>query len=456
MRKQRKAPRQSTAPAAVVGQCLDLVLDRLSHDGRGIGVWQGRTVFVEGGLPGEQVRARVVRARSKLIEARLESVQQASVERLAPPCTHASLCGGCSVQHMSQPQQLAFKQAALAQQLRHFAAVEPAHWAEPLQAAAYGYRQRTRLALHYQAATDQLTVGYRQRASKALVAVEQCPVLVPALQSLLAELPALLQQLDARSQLGHVDLLDNLPAPVLLLRHLRPLSVADTRRLADFSRRLSVPVWLQPADADSAQPLLPDSPAQLCYTLADQGLTLHYAPGDFTQVNPAINQAMINQALDWLQPTAGQRLLDLFCGLGNFALPLAQRGAEVTGVEGSAVMVDRARANARHNGLQAVHFFTADLSKPLEADWMQQHWDAALLDPPRDGAEQLVQTLAEWQIPRILYVSCNPATLARDAGLLAARGYRLQQCGVMDMFPQTAHIESMALFVRDGKKNRKR
>ncbi|TVP89957.1 MAG: 23S rRNA (uracil(1939)-C(5))-methyltransferase RlmD [Pseudomonadaceae bacterium] len=456
MNRPRKRSRQSSAPAAELGQRLTLTLERLSHDGRGIGYWDGRTVFVDGGLPGEEVEARVVRARSKLVEARLEKLHTQSPQRQQPPCPHASLCGGCSLQHMPADQQLAFKQAALVQQLRHFAGIQFENWAEPLQGQAYGYRQRTRIALHYQPKTDELVVGFRQRASNELVAVRECAVLAPVLQPLVTGLSALLNQLQGRAQLGHVDLLANADGPVMLLRHLRPLVASDQQLLAAFAAEHGAECWVQEGGVETAAPLTSGASALLSYRLDDQALQLRYAPGDFTQVNAEINQAMVNQAMAWLQPQPGERILDLYCGLGNFSLPLARAGAEVTGVEGSAAMVTRAAANAAENNLAAVHFLAADLSKPISADWLQQPWSAALLDPPRDGAEQVVKALARQQVPRILYVSCNPATLARDAGLLASAGYQLQRAGIMDMFPQTAHIESMALFVFKGSKHRKR
>ncbi|SDT93607.1 23S rRNA (uracil(1939)-C(5))-methyltransferase RlmD [Halopseudomonas salegens] len=456
MNRPRKRSRQSSAPAAEIGQRLKLSLERLSHDGRGIGHWQGRTVFVEGGLPGEHVEARVVRARSKLVEARLERLENGSEQRQQPQCQHASLCGGCSLQHMSPDQQLAFKQAALAQQLRHFAGVQPESWVSPLRGETYGYRQRTRIALHYGVKTDTLTVGFRQRASNELVALRECPVLAPVLQPLAEGLSAVLNRLQGCAHLGHVDLIASADRPVFLLRHLRPLSAADQQLLAAFAAEQGADCWLQPGGVETAAPMQATTPTLLTYRLSGQALSLYFAPGDFTQVNAEINQAMVTQAMEWLQPQPGEQILDLYCGLGNFSLPLARAGARVTGIEGSDAMVARATANAAENNLDAVHFLSADLSKPLDADWLQQSWSAALLDPPRDGAEQVVQALAALEVPRILYVSCNPATLARDAGLLASAGYQLQQAGIMDMFPQTAHIESMALFVFHGRKNRKR
>lgn len=446
MKRGRGRPRATAAadaPAAV-GQRIELALERLTHDGRGIGRWRGRTTFVEGGLPGEQVTARVVRARSKLIEARLESLQQSSAERQAPRCPHIELCGGCSLQHMAHEQQLEIKQQALAQQLQHFAQVEPQQWAPPLVGPAYGYRQRTRIALRWDRQRRALDVGFRQRASSELVNVEQCPVLVPELEVALKALPDMLRGLQSVEALGHVELIGG-EHPALVLRHLQPLSADDQQQLSAFAAQHGLSCWLQ-GDDGQAVPL--GTAVEPAYRLEQQQLVLSFAPGDFTQVNPQINQAMVNQALDWLAVQPGEAVLDLFCGVGNFALALARAGAAVVGVEGSEAMVARAQDNARKNQLEAVHFLAADLSKPVEMPAGAQRYTAALLDPPRDGAEQVVADLAAMDVERILYISCNPATLARDAGILAGKGYTLVRAGIMDMFPQTAHVEAMALFRR--------
>ena len=451
MNRPRGRQRRNTDAPAAIGQRIELALDRLSHDGRGIGSWQGRTTFVEGGLPGERVTARVVRARSKLIEARLDALLVASPERQVPRCQHADLCGGCNLQHMAHHTQIGIKQQTLAQQLRHFAGVEPEKWMPPLLGPAYGYRQRTRLSARWDSRNARLEVGYRQRASSDLVQVVECPVLVPSLEGLLKALPTLLSQLDGRAGLGHIELIGG-HQPAMVVRHTGPLSATDCENLGRLSHKHGVQLWLQ-GDDNAAWPYGTSEAPQPRYTLDDQQLSFTFGPGDFTQVNAAINQLMVNQALAWLDVKPGEQVLDLFCGVGNFALPMAQMGAIVTGIEGSAEMVERAADNARNNQSQGVHFYQADLSKPLEKYTLDQQYQAALLDPPRDGAEVLVAALAERRVGRILYVSCNPATLARDAGILAAKGYRLVQAGVMDMFPQTAHVEAMALFVSGKDKN---
>lgn len=450
----RGRARQTPDAPAAIGQRIELELERLAHDGRGIGRWQGRIVFVDGGLPGERVLARVVKARSKLIETRLDKLLVASPDRQIPRCAHFELCGGCSLQHMPEAAQLEVKQQALAQQLQHFAGLEPERWMPALQGRAYAYRQRTRLAMRWDKRLGVLEVGYRQRSSSDLVEVHECPVLVPALESLLQALVPLLKSLDGRAGLGHVELI-GAEAPVLLVRHMQPLSAADLHALRALADQHGASCWLQPGEPETLhklgaaeQDLDQDLPA---YHLPDQALRFEFMPGDFIQVNAQINQMMVNQALEWLAIQPGEQVLDLFCGVGNFALPLARAGAQVTALEGSLDMVRRAQENAQNNQLESLHFSSADLSKPQYADWLVKHCDAALLDPPRDGAEQLVQQLADKAVSRILYVSCNPATLARDAGLLASRGYRLMQAGIMDMFPQTAHVEAMALFVAGSK-----
>ncbi|SDS79816.1 23S rRNA m(5)U-1939 methyltransferase [Halopseudomonas xinjiangensis] len=444
MNRHRGRARRNTDAPAAIGQRIELGLERLTHDGRGIGTWQGRTVFVEGGLPGEQVSARVVRARSKLIEARIDVVKQSAPERVTPRCRHADLCGGCNQQHIEHELQIRIKQQALAQQLQHFAGLEPERWMPPLLGPAYGYRQRTRLAMRWDARGQRLEVGYRQRASSDLVEVAECPILIPELEVLIKALPDVLRRLDAKQSLGHVELIGG-TAPAMLVRHLGRLSSDDVAALTELAAAHGVSLWLQAGENDRAEPV---GDARVpAYELPDQQLRFEFAPGDFTQVNAVINQAMVNQALEWLALQPGESVLDLYCGVGNFSLPLARSGAFVAGIEGSDEMVLQAQRNAGLNALARTHFSKADLSKRLADDVPAQQYHAALLDPPRDGAETLMDTLADRGVERILYVSCNPATLARDAGILAGRGYRLVQAGIMDMFPQTAHVEAMALFV---------
>lgn len=430
------------SPAVPVGKKQRLTIERLAHDGRGIAHAEGRTWFVAGALPGESVEARVLSARSQVVEARSERIFTAADNRRAAPCPVAGTCGGCSLQHLPHADQLALKQRTLAEQLERFSGLTPEAWAAPLVGPEFGYRRRARIAVRWDVKSKRLEVGFRAAASQAIVAFDDCLVLVPALQSLARELPDLLRGFAKPQVLGHVELFHG-SASALLLRHIEPLADGDLSRLLEFCSARDVQLWLQGDGEPTAQAGNPD----LGYRLEAWDLTLAYRPGDFVQVNEPVNDAMVAQALDWLAPRADERVLDLFCGLGNFALPLARQVREVVGVEGVQAMVDRAAANARSNGLANTRFHQADLSKPLaDAPWAAEDFTAVLLDPPRDGAFEAARQMRSLGAERVLYVSCNPATLARDAGELARQGYRLRRAGILDMFPQTAHVEAMALF----------
>ncbi|HSX69886.1 MAG TPA: 23S rRNA (uracil(1939)-C(5))-methyltransferase RlmD, partial [Pseudomonas sp.] len=351
------------------------------------------------------------------------------------------------LQHLPHDEQLALKQRTLAEQLKRFAGLEPEMWAAPLTGPEFAYRRRARIAVRWDAKARRLDVGFRAAASQDVVAIDQCPVLVQPLQPILQALPALLRGLDKPQALGHVELFHGTRSAVLL-RHMAPLGEADLQRLRAFCADHNAQLWLHGAGEPEADHAGADGAGEpLGYRLDAFGLELQYRPGDFVQVNGAVNQAMVEQALDWLAPQTGERVLDLFCGLGNFALPLAQRVAEVVAVEGVEAMVERARANAEANGLDNLHFHQTDLSKPLaEAAWAARGFDAILLDPPRDGAFEVVKDMRRLGARRLVYVSCNPSTLARDSAELARQGYRLKRAGILDMFPQTAHVEAMALF----------
>ncbi|MBT8767625.1 23S rRNA (uracil(1939)-C(5))-methyltransferase RlmD [Metapseudomonas boanensis] len=432
----------SRAPQAPVGKKQRLAIERLAHDGRGIGFVDGKTWFVEGALPGEQVEARVLAARSQVVEARTEQVLTASPLRRIAPCAHAGHCGGCTLQHLPHVEQLALKQRTLTEQLARVAGLEPEALIDPLVGPEFGYRRRARIAVRWDAKARKLEVGFRAASSQAIVAIADCMVLVQPLQPIMRGLPALLHGLERPQAIGHVELFHG-TASAVLVRHTLPLVEGDLSQWRGFCAEHQAQLWLQ--GGGEPQPDEPD--ARLGYRLERWDLILDYRPGDFVQVNAPVNEAMVAQALDWLNPQPGERVLDLFCGLGNFALPLARKVGEVVAVEGVEAMVERARGNALANGLGNVHFFQADLSNPLVgAAWAAQGFDAVLLDPPRDGALEAVRQIASTGARRVVYVSCNPATLARDSAELAKQGYRLKQAGILDMFPQTAHVEAMALF----------
>ncbi|SEL39116.1 23S rRNA (uracil1939-C5)-methyltransferase [Atopomonas hussainii] len=438
----RLQPAGGKAAAVPVGRKVQLQIERMAHDGRGIAYLEGRTWFVSGALPGEQVQAQVLGGRQKLVEARMLAVLTPSAQRREPACPHTERCGGCNLQHWPEAQQLAFKQQSLADQLKRVAQLEPEHWAAPLAGEPLAYRRRARVAVRWNAQRQQLDVGFRAEASQEVVALNDCAVLVQPLQKILHALPATLNALEAPQSVGHVELFYG-DASAVLVRHTKPLSESDQQALQRWADSHAAQLWLQ----GKGEPEASVAGQVLSYSLPSWQVQLGYRPGDFVQVNAALNERMVAQALDWLGDVQGLRVLDLFSGLGNFSLPLARCGAEVTAVEGVAGMVARAQQNAEANGLN-VRCVQADLFAPLAGNWLADGCDIVLLDPPRDGAQQVAKQIKELGAARVLYVSCNPATLARDAALLAEQGYRLVKAGLLDMFPQTAHAEAMALFAQ--------
>ncbi|WP_409287582.1 23S rRNA (uracil(1939)-C(5))-methyltransferase RlmD [Pseudomonas guariconensis] len=430
------------APQVPVGKKQRLQIERLAGDGRGIAFVEGRTWFVSGALAGESVEARVLGARGKVVDARLERVLQASPERREAPCQYYERCGGCNLQHLPHDGQLTLKQRMLAEQLQRVAGVQPEQWATPLVGPEFGYRRRARIAVRWDPKARHLDVGFRAEASQDIVAIDECLVLVQPLQAIFRHLPTVLRSLSKPQALGHVELFSG-TAQAVLVRHVAPLPAEDLARLEAFCKQAGAQLWLQ----GDGEPAPVEAGQTLGFALEPWGLELAWRPGDFVQVNAQVNTLMIEQALAWLAPQPEDRVLDLFCGLGNFALPLARRAREVVAVEGVQAMVERAEANARSNNVHNARFFQADLSQPLAgAGWAAEGFSAVLLDPPRDGAFEVVQGIARLKAKRLVYVSCNPATLARDAQVLVGQGYRLTRAGILDMFPQTAHVEAMALF----------
>ncbi len=429
--------------ALPVGKKQMLNIERLSHDGRGIAFLEGRTWFVSGALPGEQVQAQVLTARSKVVEAQVLVIQSSSAERITPECQWAGQCGGCTLQHVSHAQQIELKHNNLVEQLSR-EGVTPVQWAEPLVGPGFAYRRRTRVAVRYDVKQKHVQVGFRGLASNAIVEVQACAILVDELQPLFNGLSVLFNGFKQPQALGHVELFSG-SSTALLLRHTQGLDETDLQQLRTYCAEHQAQLWLQGSGASQ-----PDQAGQiLSYPLPTYDLNIAYQPGDFVQVNAQMNDAMISQALDWLAPQADDRVLDLFCGLGNFALPLAQQVGQVVAVEGVEAMLLRAGENASTHQLNNVEFIRCDLSVSLrDNDWARQGFSAVLLDPPREGAYAVVADLAKLKVPRIVYVSCNPATLARDAAVLTARGYRLEKAGILDMFAQTGHTEAMALFVK--------
>jgi 23S rRNA (uracil1939-C5)-methyltransferase len=444
-------------PAEVLEvESLDLEAQGVAHKA------DGKVVFIEGALPGERVTCNVSRKKNNWEAGPLQALLRESSQRVRPGCPHFGLhpgaCGGCKMQHLEPAAQVAVKQRVLEDNLWHLAKVRPAQMLPPIAGPAWGYRQRARLSVRYVAKKGTVLVGFHERRSRYVADMRTCPVLPPAVSALLMPLRGLIGSLDARERVPQIELAAGEPVLALVLRHLEPLLDPDRQRLREFGHRHGVQWWLQPGGPDSATPL-EEGGAELSYALPEFGVTLAFRPTDFTQVNGDINTVLVGRAHVEQPQRADDRVIDWFCGLGNFTLPLATRSRTVLGLEGSDALVRRARDSAARHGLAGrarfevrnlFEFSVADL-KGLGA---ASRW---LVDPPREGAFALAKAAAELHaaghdglLPaRIVYVSCNPATLARDAGLLVHQaGYGCTQAGVVNMFPHTAHVESIAVFER--------
>jgi 23S rRNA (uracil1939-C5)-methyltransferase len=424
-------------------------IEDLSHDGRGVARLDGKVVFVHGALPGERVMVRYTGRRRQHDEAEAAEILRASPERCEPACAHFGLCGGCSLQHLRPERQIAAKQKALLDAFERLGKVAPREVYPPLRNdSPWGYRRKARLGVKFVPAKDKVLVGFRERGSSFVADLRECRVLHPRVGGLLPDLSALVGALSIARQVPQIEVAMDDERLVLIFRVLAAPNDADAERLRAFAREHALGVYLQTGGPDTVAPL--EGAVDLHYALPDFELDLAFLPSDFTQVNTDINRQMVARAVDLLAPAGNDRVLDLFCGIGNFTLPLARRAAAVVGVEGDAALVERARGNATRNGLDNVRFFTTNLYEPLEAEpWLRESFDKVLLDPPRSGAFEVLEHLGRSQATRIVYVSCYPGTLARDAAELVQRhGFRLEAAGVMDMFPHTAHVESIALFER--------
>jgi 23S rRNA (uracil1939-C5)-methyltransferase len=425
----------------------ELVIDDLAHDGRGVGRVEGKAVFVSGALPGERVRARQTARNRNFEEAETLEVLQASPLRIAPRCAHFGVCAGCVLQHVDQDAQIAAKQRVLMENLSRIGHVQPGRVLEPLTDAAWGYRRKGRLSVRYVEKKGRTVLGFREASNPRYVAeLTECHTLLPELGLRLPALTALVESLDGKRAVPQIEFIAGDGPLALVFRHLEALSESDLERLRAFAASSGHALYLQPGGTDSVHPLEAD--AELSFPIPEFDLRLAFRPLDFIQVNAGLNQKMIARALELLDPQAGDRVLDLFCGLGNFTLPLSRRAGQVVGVEGDPGLIARARENAARNALGNVEFHAADLAKDLSAEpWMKAGFDKLLVDPPRAGAAEVLAQLPLKGIHRIVYVSCHPGSLARDAGFLVReRGYKLRAAGAMDMFPQTAHVESIALF----------
>jgi len=422
-------------------------IESLDHEGRGVAHVGGKAVFVDGALAGESVRFRRTRRQRRYDEAVVVEVLRAAPERVTPRCRHFGICGGCSLQHLEHAAQVAAKGRIVAEALERIGGVAPERWLPPLAGPAWSYRRRARLGCKFVDKKGKALVGFRERGSPLLADLEVCEVLAAPVGSLVAALAALAGSLDIRRRVAQIEVAIGDNGTALVLRALEDPTEPDLARLREFEARHGIALYLQRGGLDTVTPLTPPASA-LRYELDGLPAGIEFAPTDFIQVNGELNRLMVARAMELLDPKPTDRALDLFCGLGNFSLPLARRTAAVAGVEGDAALVARARANAARNGIENTAFHAADLAGASPAgDWSRAHYDIVLLDPPRAGAREILPIAVASRPRRIVYVSCHPGSFARDAGILRGQlGYRLAAAGVMDMFPHTSHVETIALF----------
>ena len=430
-------------------QSHEVEITDLSHDGRGVARIDGKTVFVAGALPGERALVHVTARHRSFDEARVETLLTRSAQRIEPRCPHFGTCGGCALQHLSAEAQIAAKQRVLAENFERIGKVEPQRWLDPLTDEAWGYRRKGRLSVKWVPKKGKSLVGFREDNPRFVADLSVCHTLLPEVGQRIAALGELVTSLETKSSIAQIEISAGDETVALIFRNLQPLSEADTAKLVAFGQQHELAILLQPGGPQSVFVLWPQE-VRLSFRIVEADVEIAFEPLDFVQVNAGMNRKMIARALNLLDPQSGDRVLDLFCGLGNFTLPVARRAGVVVGVEGDAGLVARARANAVANGIDNAEFAAGDLAADQRsAPWATRDYEKVLLDPPRSGAAAVLEYLPRKSTRRVVYVSCHPGSLARDAGTLVQQhGFKLAAAGVMDMFPHTAHVESIALFER--------
>lgn len=427
-------------------------IESIDHEGVGVAHVDGKVTFIEGGITGERVAFARRRSRGNFDLGTVTQVLAESSQRVRPRCAYFGTCGGCAMQHVEAAAQVAAKQRVLEDNLARIGKVAVETVMAPIQGPAWGYRHRARLSVHYVAKKGGVLVGFRERKSSFVADIRSCEVLPPAVSRLIVPLRELFTTMALRERLPQVELAVGERVTILVLRHLDPVGEEDRAKLRAFADRHGIQWWLQPKGPETAHPFHPEDSPPLDYRLPEFGLSIGFRPTEFTQVNAAVNRVLVKRAVDLLDPQPGERVGDLFCGLGNFTLAIAARGVTVVGMEGAATLTARGEENARANGLQDLaSFLTFDLYADAPGAMARLGpVDRLLIDPPRDGAMEICKALPEAGAPsRIVYVSCSPSTLARDAGVLVnVKGYRLVAAGVVNMFPHTGHVESIAVFSR--------
>ncbi|WP_374538479.1 23S rRNA (uracil(1939)-C(5))-methyltransferase RlmD [Chitinimonas taiwanensis] len=428
-------------------------VESLDYEGHGVAHVDGKTIFLDGALPFETVEYSSYRKKPTFENAQVTAVLTESFMRTKPKCVHFGVCGGCSLQHAEAGAQVAAKQRVMEENLARIGEVKPETLLTPIYGPTWGYRHRARLSARFVAKKGTVLVGFHEKRSSFIADMRSCEILPKKISDLLVPLRELVMQLSIRERMPQIELALGEHVDVLVLRIMDPISPADEDLLKAFADQHTVQFWLQPKGPDTAYPFYPLDAPQLSYSLPEFGIVMPYKPTEFTQVNPHINRVLVGRAIRLLDPQPGERIADLFCGLGNFTLPIARRGATVVGIEGSQQLVERAIENAGKNGLaDKTEFSVANLFE-MTPEIMAGlgHFDRMLIDPPRDGAMEVCKSIDPEHGPkRIVYVSCNPATLARDANVLVnVKGYKMKTAGVVNMFPHTGHVESMAWFERE-------
>ena len=426
----------------------EIEIEALSHEGRGISHIDNKVIFTRGALPGEKVIASRTLSRAKYEEADVVEVIEPSLDRIDAKCSVYGICGGCSFQHLSSLNQISAKHDWLQSAFMGQSKVQPKEWLEPIQVESWGYRRKARLGVRYVAKKEKVLVGFRERKSSFVTLMSRCEVLHPSLGDNLEILSECIEALSIKEHVPQIEVAIAEKDTILILRHLQPLNENDEKVLIDYAKKLSITWYLQSGGLDTIKPL--KNPVQLTYSIPKHNIEMSFLPNDFTQVNFELNKKMIDLALGLLDLNENDDVIDLFCGLGNFTLPISRYANKVVGIEGDQGLVERAKANAEENNINNALFYKADLFEDVSGfEWFRgKNYNKALIDPSRTGAIEIVELLPKLNIERLVYVSCNPATLARDTAKLISLGFSLESAGVMDMFPQTAHVESIALFVR--------
>ena len=426
----------------------EIEIESLSHEGRGISHNDNKVIFTRGALPGEKVIASRTLSRAKFEEADVVEILKPSPDRIEAKCEVYGICGGCSFQHLSSENQIAAKQNWLQSAFMGQAKAEPKNWLPPMQVQSWGYRRKARLGVRYVPKKEKVLVGFRERKSSFITVMSRCEVLHPSLGDNLEVLANYIGRLSIREHVPQIEAAIAESDTILILRHLQPLTTSDELILKECGDKLSITWYTQSGGLDTIKPLI--EAVTLTYSIPDHRIKMEFLPSDFTQVNFALNQKMVDLAIELLELNEQDNVIDLFCGLGNFTLPISRYVKQIVGIEGDNGLIERAKANADANGITNASFYKADLSEDVSgSEWFRgQKYNKALIDPARTGAIEIVELLPKLNIERLVYVSCNPATLARDTARLIELGFTLMSAGVMDMFPQTAHVESIALFTR--------